>query len=247
MDITKFEQEYTVRSYECDRNNRLRVITLMNIFQDMSYAHVTKLGFGLRFCLKNKVTWICSDYAIEIDRLPKMDENIKIQTWPSAEKKVSVTRDMEVFGEDGTSIIRASSQWVLIDFVKHRPVSLKERLPEYDLIENRALNTDFPKIADLERVDYLAKFRVRYDDIDLNRHVNNAVYALWACEAVDSDFRVKHTPRYIGINFRKEGYLGEKIMVNTQFDGLTTTHSINSYDGDNNRELSKATVVWQTR
>lgn len=247
MDITKFTRDYIVRSYECDRNNRMRIITLMNIFQDMAYADVTRLGFGVRFCLKNKVTWVGSNYAIEIDRLPKMDENIRIQTWASAEKKVSAIRDFEVFGEDGKSIIRASSQWVMIDFVKHRPVALKERLPEYNLIENRALETDFPKIKDLEHVDYQAKFRVRYDDIDLNRHVNNAVYALWACESVDSDFRLKHTPHYIEIAFKKEGYLGEKIMVNTQFDGKTTTHSINTYDGDNNRELAKATVVWQER
>lgn len=247
MEITKFSRDYTIRSYECDRNNQLRIVTLMNIFQDMAYAQVTQMGFGLRFCLKNKVTWVGTNYAIEIDRLPKMDENIRIDTWPSGEKKLSMTRDFEVFGGDGKSIIRASSQWVMVDFIKHRPVVLKERLPEYDLVENRALQTDFPKIRDLERVDYQAKFRVRYDDIDLNRHVNNGVYVLWACEAVDSGFRIKHTPRYIEIAYKKEGYLGEKIMVNTEYDGLTALLSINTYDGNNDRELARATVVWRER
>lgn len=247
MEITKFSRDYTIRSYECDRNNQLRIVTLMNIFQDMAYAQVTQMGFGLRFCLKNKVTWVGTNYAIEIDRLPKMDENIRIETWPSGEKKLSMTRDFEVFGGDGQSIIRASSQWVMVDFVKRRTVVLKERLPEYNLVENRALKTDFPKIRELERVDYQAKFRVRYDDIDLNRHVNNGVYVLWACEAVDSGFRIKHTPRYIEIAYKKEGYLGEKIMVNTEYDGLTALLSINTYDGNNNRELARATVVWRER
>ena len=105
--------------------------------------------------------------------------------------------------------------------------------------------TEFPQIPDLERIDYPAKFRVRYDDIDLNRHVNNAVYALWACEAVDSEFRVKHTPHCIEIAYKKEGYLNEKIMVETQFDNLTTTHSIKTYDGENNRELARALVTWK--
>ena len=77
----------------------------MNIFQDMVYAHVTQHGFGVRFCIKNKVTWVGSNYAIEIDRLTKMDEHIRIQTWPCGEKKISVSRDFEVFGEDGKSII----------------------------------------------------------------------------------------------------------------------------------------------
>ena len=106
MEITKLSRDYTIRSYECDRNNQLRMITLMNIFQDMAYAQVTQMGFGLRFCLKNKVTWVGTNYAIEIDRLPKMDENIRIDTWPSGEKKLSMTRDFEVFGSPLRRILR---------------------------------------------------------------------------------------------------------------------------------------------
>ncbi|MBQ8660742.1 MAG: hypothetical protein IJ482_00245, partial [Alphaproteobacteria bacterium] len=64
---------------------------------------------------------------------------------------------------------------------------------------------------------------------------------------VDSGFRIKHTPRYIEIAYKKEGYLGEKIMVNTEYDGLTALLSINTYDSNNNRELARATVVWRER
>ncbi len=100
------------------------------------------------------------------------------------------------------------------------------------------------EIDELSRVDEETKFRVRFDDIDLNRHVNNAVYALWASEAVDPEFRLTHTPYRIEIQFRKEGLIGEKIMVSTECNAAITCHSIKTYDGDN-RELARARIEWK--
>lgn len=244
MEIKKCIKEYDIRSYECDRNNNMRILTLMNIFQDMADAGATAVGVGFDYVFSKGFAWVGSNYALDIDRLPKMHENIRIETWPSDEKKVAGIRDFEVFGEDGKSIIRASSQWVLIDFKKKRPISLKDNLPEFSILPQRALQTDFPKLPEVERIDEEYKFRVRFDDIDMNKHVNNAVYILWACEAVDSEFRVEHNPKHIEIAFKKEGHMGEKIMVSTQCEGLHTFHSIKTYDSDNERELARVYIEW---
>ena len=241
MAIMKYKKQYNVRSYECDRNNNLRILTLMNILQDIADDNAASLGFGLDFCIQNGMTWVGSNYILEIERLPKIHENIVIETWPSAKNKLSAYRDFEIFGEDGTSIIRATSQWILINIEKKRPVSVLDNLPIQDVVNERAVNTDFPKMESIERIDNRFKFRVRFDDIDLN----NAVYILWATEAVEPDFRLNHNPAKISINFRKEGYMGEKIAVLTQMDGNISTHSIKTYDSDNERELARATIEWK--
>ena len=246
MELKKYVKEYNIRSYECDRNNNLRILTLMNIFQDMADTNATQLGLGLDYCLSKGLAWVGSNYALDITRLPRMHEVIKIETWPAVEKLLGAIRDFEVFGEDGESIIRASSQWVLINFAKKRPVALRENLPQYTVLPERALDTDFPKIGEIGRIDEQFKFRVRFDDIDMNRHVNNAVYVLWATEAVESEFRLSHNPKKIDVAFKKEGYMGEKIMVLTQYDGLKTTHSIQTYDKDE-RELARVTIEWEER
>ena len=245
MAIMKYKKQYNVRSYECDRNNNLRILTLMNILQDIADDNAASLGFGLYFCIQNGMTWVGSNYILEIERLPKIHENIVIETWPSAKNKLSAYRDFEIFGEDGTSIIRATSQWILINIEKKRPVSVLDNLPIQDVVNERAVNTDFPKMESIERIDNRFKFRVRFDDIDLNKHINNAVYILWATEAVEPDFRLNHNPAKISINFRKEGYMGEKIAVLTQMDGNISTHSIKTYDSDNERELARATIEWK--
>lgn len=245
MEVKKLEKEYLIRTYECDRNNNLRIITLMNIFQDAADENAKELGLGLEYCLSKGLAWVGSNYHIKIERLPQLHEKIKIVTWPAAEKKIGAIRDYEVYGEDGKRIITAASQWVLINFERRRPVALRENLPEYNIIDERAIDTEFPKIRDVERVDDETKFRVRFDDIDLNKHVNNAVYALWATEAVNPEFRLEHNPSEIEIAFKKEGHIGEKIIVSTEVDGMETIHSICTYDGDNNRELAKARVKWK--
>jgi medium-chain acyl-[acyl-carrier-protein] hydrolase len=243
MQVSKFEREYFISSYECDSKGELRIVTLMNIFQDVADSHAENLGVGIEYCLKNGLAWFGSNYYINIARMPKWHEKIKIVTWPSQEKKIGAVRDFKVLDGNGETIIVASSQWVLINFEKKRPVALRENLPMYTVVEERAVETDFPKIELPQRADYKTNFAVRYDDIDVNGHVNNAVYPLWATEAVDKDFRKKHKPAEIEIAFKKECLYGETVEVTTQLDGAATLHEIS--DSEDKHEIARIRILWR--
>lgn len=243
MQIDKMVLTYHVKSYECDRNGTLRLLTLMNIFQDAADSHASNLGLGMEYCLQHELAWVGSNYHIKITRMPKLHEKITVSSWPAVEKKLGAIREFVIKDEDGEKIITASSQWVLIDFIKKRPVSLRDNLPFYNVIEERALVSDFTRIAELQRSDVEAEFKVRYDDIDINHHVNNAVYPLWASESVGDEFRLHHSPSEIEIAFKKEGLYGETVIVNTQIDNQQSLHSIKStFD---NRELAKVKILWK--
>lgn len=244
MKMEKYAKHYTVRSYECDCNNNLRILTLMNILQDIADENAALFGFGLDFCINSGLTWVGTNYMLEIDRLPKIHENIKIITWPSARNKLSAYRDFEVVGEDNKTIIRATSEWALISVERRRPVSVLDNLPIKEVVDARAINTDFPKIPEVEEYENQYKFRVRFDDIDINKHINNAVYILWASEAVEPQFRLAHSPAKISINFKKEGFLGEKIMVITEQKDNNSLHSVRTY-GDDERELARVAIEWK--
>lgn len=241
--MDKFVKQYNIRTYECDKNSNLRILTLMNILQDMADSHATDLHLGLEFCLSQGLAWVGSNYHIKINRLPTLHETIKVTTWPAAEKKIGAIRDFVVEDEEGNQIIVASSQWILIDFNKKKPVSLREHLPFYQIIDEQVLETDFVRLPELERVDCSRQFKVRFDDIDINKHVNNAVYPLWATEAVDYDFRDAHIPAEIEIAFKKECHLQETVEVKTQMTDMTSITSITSLtDG---RELAKLRIHWK--
>lgn len=242
--VTKYEKEYIIRSYECNINNELRIVTLLNIFQDIADEHASKMKLGLEYCLSRGLAWVGSNYHIKINRLPKIHEQIKIITWPSEEKKLGAIRDFHVRNLDGEDLIRASSQWILINFEKKRPVALRDNLPEYSALNERALLTDFPRLPDLERIDNSREFTVRFDDIDLNQHVNNAVYPLWATESVPPELRLNHSPEELEICFKKEAHYGEQIEAQSQMtEDMTSLHSILA-KGDG-RELAKIRIKWR--
>ena len=219
--MDKITCAYHIKSYECDRSGTLRLLTLMNIFQDTADSHASNIGVGIEHCQAHGLAWVGSNYQIEINRLPAWHENITVQSWPAVEKILGAVRDFIIRDEEGKEIIRASSQWVL----------------------ERALKTDFARLPDPEREDCREVFKIRYDDIDVNHHVNNAVYPLWATEAVPADFRLEHVPQALEIAFKKEGLFGENAVIRTQIDGLVTTHGI--YADSDNRELAKIRIRWR--
>ena len=241
--MEKFTKEYALRTYECDKNNNLRLIALMNILQDMADSHATALGLGLDFCLKKGLAWVGSAYHLKINRLPVLHEKIMVETWPCEERLLGAVREFVVKSINGEPLIKASSLWILIDFARKRPVSLRDNLPQYTVLPEHAFESDFAKLPEIETPDYTKRFSVRFDDIDVNNHVNNAVYPLWASEALNPEQRLSLTPSEIEINFKKECHYGEEIEVLTQTTQSTTLHSIKSLtDG---RELARLRFQWK--
>lgn len=240
----KYSKKYQIRTYECDKNSTLRLVTLMNIFQDMADSQAALLGLGLEFCLSKGMAWVGSNYHLQISRMPKLHEEITITTWPAVEKKLGAIRDFLVTDSVGNEIIRASSQWILLDVAKKRPISLRDNLPQYQVVDDRVMAEDFnSRLSDVIREDYHLNFNVRFDDIDINNHVNNAIYPLWASEAVPTDFRQNKNIAEMEIAFKKEGLYGEQVDVITQIDGNETVHRISS--ATDGRELARVRILWQ--
>lgn len=238
------EREYKIRTYEVDKNCNLRIVTLFNIFQDIADGHAQELGVGLNFCLKNGLAWVGSNYHIKIHRMPKINERIIIKSWPSEEKKFGAVRDFAVFDEKGEQIISGSSLWILINYERRRPVLLRDNLPEYSIYPVRALDTDFQKIQLPEEFSNNSSFAIRYDDIDLNNHVNNAIYPIWATESVGKEFHLQHSISELQIEFKKEALYGETIDVLSCVDNnQTSSHLIKSQN--DGRELSKILIKWK--
>ena len=243
MPIEKLIKSYNIKTYEGDKSKNLRILTLFNILQDAADESATKLGFGMEFCLSHGTAWVGVNYHIKINRLPKIHENITISTWPSDQKSLFAFRDFSITDESGAEIIAASSQWVLIDFAKRRPLNLTDNLPELMYLEERALQTDFPKIPEPEEPTLKKTFAVRFDDIDINDHVNNSIYPLWASESVEHDFRLTHEPAEIEISFKKECHYGETVEVSTTEANNTSISLIKS--ATDGRELARVRINWR--
>lgn len=242
--IEKMVHKYVVKSFECDRRDTLRLLTLLNMFQDIADDSANSIGIGYDYLRTIGKAWVLTAMNVQIDRMPMLQEEITIKSWPSDFSALYTEREFEVWSAAGERIIRACSQWIVIDFATRRPMHLKDCLPTYEPIPEKVIAENrFPKLPAVERDDYTERFLVRYDDIDRNDHVNNAIYSLWASESLLPQYRIEHIPAAMLINFRKEGLFGEKILVHTQMDGDNSLHSIQA--SDDNRELARVRFAWR--
>lgn len=243
MDVKKFKKEYVVKSYEADAHGFLRLLALMNILQDAADGSAMELGFGFEDCAKRGVSWVGSNYLLKINRLPKMHEKFIIETWPAEAKLWGAIRDFVVYDEKGQILLKASSQWVLIDIERKRPVPLAKHFTEYKALEERALEVEFSRPSEFLDSQTEQTFKVRFDDIDINKHVNNAVYPLWASESVSPQWRESHIPAQIELWFKKEALYGQAVKVMTKIEDMTSIHSITDETKEN--ELARCNIVWR--
>jgi len=241
--MEKFKKTYTISSFQVDSNARLRIHSLFNLFQDIADDHAEKIGVGYSFCRENGVGWVGGAYHLLINRLPSWNEEIRIETWPSASTAASAIRDFQVFDSAGHILINATSQWVLIDTVRLRPLPIAKHLPHYTVYNERALQSDFAKIETPEGAFTEKSFPVHADDIDLNHHVNNALYPTWVLDSFDDSFLKDHIPAEVKISFRRSAKRGDQIYLKTYQDGLLSTSLL--ANGDNTVEFSRLQIRWQ--
>ena len=222
----KLIEKRVLQAYQCDRFGNVRPLILMNELQSIADRHAELLGCGRTYCLENGVGWVVMYYLVDIIELPTEGEELTFTTWPSCQDALRATRDFEIHGSDGRLMVRATSQWILIDMARRRPLPLANHLSPDVVVPTRAYGCAFDKFPDFD-TDKTHIMKCRFDDIDVNQHINNAVYAVWATESVGYAYRTQHTLRKININFKKEiNPNTPEIRVDVAIDGLTTRHKI---------------------
>jgi len=214
-----------------DRHAMLRPIMLMNELQAIAEVHAEEYARGHTFCIENNCAWVVTHYLIEIDRMPTEKQEIEISTWPCGRDNLRATRDFRIRdAKTGAELIRATSQWIMIDMAARKPMRLDGVLDEWDLIDERALDRSFDKFPDFVS-DTRMTIVPRFDDVDVNQHINNAVYAVWATEALGFDFRDTHKLIGISINFKKEIKAGTpEVIIESKLDGSVSRHLIRAGD-----------------
>jgi len=222
----KYTETRKLQAYQCDRYGNVRPLILMNELQSVADTHAEKIGVGRTFLLENNLAWVVTHYLVDIIELPHENEELHFITWPSVADNLRTVRDFEIRGSDNRLMVRATSQWVLIDMERRRPVVLTDKLPERILVGERALDRKFDKFPDFD-ADKTHVMKCRFDDIDVNQHINNAVYAVWATESVGYAYRNEHKLCGIELNYKKEINPDvPEVFVDVKIDGNTSYHKI---------------------
>jgi acyl-ACP thioesterase len=204
---------FTVRYYEVGSSRLVRPATLLDYLQDAAAEHASLLQIGVEQLHHRGLTWVLSRLRLTVGRYAGVGEAVLVRTWPSTRGSLSSYREFEVLDQAGEIVARATTAWVVLDLVRRRPVRLAGVLPDYLLEPRRAIADDFPPLPRAEAPEREVRFKVRRSDLDMNRHVNNAVYVGWALESVPEQVAEALRPVDIEIGYRAEALAGDTILA----------------------------------
>jgi len=242
-----YETHFSIHSYEVDYRGRMRLFSLLNYLQEAAGEHSARLHLAVTDLHRLGLTWVLSRYHVRVLRYPKIGETLRVRTWPSERQGKGTLRDFRVTDEADETVALAGSSWVLLDRRSKRPVEISEHLPSYPLHPERAIVTDFPVPDIVEDPELELPFRVRMADIDLNHHVNNAVYPAWALETVPQEVLRNYLPVELEVQYRAEALYEDRVLSRAREigrkDGPAYLHQL-VREGDG-RELTRLKSRWR--
>lgn len=201
----EMQHEHRLRWMDFDRYGHMQPAALLDIFQELAIEHAESLGIGRAAMLEKGVVWVVVRAKVEIVREPPFGSVVTVRTWPHSLSRFSFIRDFTMCDEAGELLAKATQEWVLMNFETRRFASAKDAYhgPD-DFDDARAFESKPRKIADFEAVgEPVHVVAPTYHDIDVNGHVNNAVYANYVVDALNPE-GPESAIRTIQIDYRHE-------------------------------------------
>ena len=210
-----FEKEYPVTDAAVDCFGFLKPSMLLFFCQDVAGHHCDILGVNYEALAHKNLFWAIIRQKVQITRLPRSGETIRVETWPMPTTKVCFPRSTVAYDQDGNELFRAIGMWVLMDTESRAMV-----LPGKSGVDVQGLLTGTElaapgSLAPRELADTSSR-RVCYTDLDRNGHMNNTKYLEWMSDLLPSSFHRENQPREFTVCYHSEAREGDLLHMNWQ-------------------------------
>ena len=203
------EKEYTLRESDFDCYDHIKASAILDLFQTVAAEHVTLNGGGFADMLARGLAWVVTKIKFEVFSPLRASEKVVVKTVPHAKKLIDYTRDYYVVNSRGETVVKGTSQWVLIDF-ETRKIARSDFEFDGEFSDEYAYpNERLKKISAIAEPE-LCRYEVKRADLDHNGHVNNTRY-------LDMVFDAEPDPslpiRSVAINYAEEVRNGETLTI----------------------------------
>ncbi len=241
-----FKKSYAVETYNTSFFQTIKISDLFKYLQEVASLHSESMKIGYSDLASINGAWVLTKELLEIERLPKSLERFTIHTWSHKYNKIFATRNFLVTDQDGNVLLKAVSDWLVLNLLKRRIIPLTkvnlDSIQSYDL---KLISEDLSKIEVVREslVNTFSK-RVRFSDIDINGHMNNTCYIDMVLDSIAEYFDKRYQLKLINTNFIQEvKYLDEIIIKTYQHEKLVFHHEI--LTARDNKQVFTATTSWE--
>lgn len=236
--------EHVVLPQESDFNENITIPALGSLFLNVAGGDALRNHFGPDDLLKMGYAWVVSRFSFEMREVPRMYDRLNVETWIEDYGQLFTTRNFKLYDAAGGIAGLASSQWAIIDVNTRRPAALSSIGDYARLATGEGVDMEKPlKLAGCE-VESVSRHRVRYSDLDFNRHTNSMKYVEWMIDTLPIEQFGEHSLKRFDVNFLREARYGQAIEILSQ---TSPERSFFELRDENAKPICRAQLLWEPR
>ena len=214
LDGEMYSRQEELTFWDCDRNKKVRMATLLSKMAAFGGYHYDALGFTHEVLGAAGFAFLLSRVAVHIHHCPDFRDVLTVNTWENGAKGVHTQRVFQMVNQKGELCVSAKSDWILADPNSHkllRPSSFHLRPYGTCLVE---IDCPDPKkiLLPKEGLEELGSRRIVWSDLDGNGHLFSGNYGDIVWDALPADLQDR-MPREFYINYSREAALGDELQL----------------------------------
>jgi len=203
---------YFVDDLTVDRFGYLKPSAMFFLAQEAAGRHCTQLQLDHEALAGRRMFWAIIRQRLQITRLPRRGETLRVETWPMPTTRVAYPRSVVAFDQEGRECFRSVSLWVLMDTDSRAMIlpgksgiTVPGTLRGTELAAPGALHPGQPR-------DRRSR-TVCYTDLDRNGHMNNTRYLEWIWDLLPSSFHRDRKTAEITACYFSESREAEELIL----------------------------------
>uniref|UniRef100_K9JGV9 Acyl-[acyl-carrier-protein] hydrolase n=1 Tax=Cuphea lanceolata TaxID=3930 RepID=K9JGV9_CUPLA len=213
-----FRQNFSIRSYEIGADRTASIETVMNHLQETALNHVKSAGllndgFGRTpEMFKRDLIWVVAKMQVMVNRYPTWGDTVEVNTWVAKSGKNGMRRDWLISDcNTGEILTRASSVWVMMNQKTRKlskiPGEVRHEIEPHFIDCAPVIEDDDRKLRKLDEktADSIRKgLTPKWNDLDVNQHVNNVKYIGWILESTPQEVLESQELSSLTLEYRRE-------------------------------------------
>ena len=208
-------ETYRIEAIHLDATRQVSPAVLLHFVQEAAGGHCLKLGLDWESLAQKGLFWAVIRHRLEVTRLPRQGETIRVETWPMPTTRSAFPRAAAGYDEAGNLVFRCISLWVLMDMEKRQMMLPGKSGIDLDGI---LLGNELPAPGSLTpcQGQVIATRQVWFSQLDRNGHMNNTRYLDWAMDLLPSALRREKPLQEASLCYLSEIREGEQIQLSLE-------------------------------
>ena len=211
-----FQQNFTITDNCVDCFGRLKPSMILYYVQEVAGRHFDVISMDYDALAQKGMIWAIIRQKVQISRIPKRGETIRVETWPMPTTRVAYPRSVVAYDAEGSEVFRSISIWVLMD-INSRNMILPGKSGISVVGTLRGNELAAPNALPAKNLLNHRNRTVSFTDLDRNGHMNNTRYLDWIDDLIPSAFHQEHDLKELTVCYLSEAREGQTLSMQWGF------------------------------